>query len=169
MQHVAESVTAQEPLCLHMERTTHGSDSSVARTAAIPRRVLLAVFVPALFGMAHHVDHIVRGNHVGWPLTPEINAFTLSLAVYPLLAFGLVLTGTGRVGLRYWLGFLTANSVLLSAVHLGPWAIEPPSDIIAPYSDPLVGYGAFGLLLAFIGVVFIGAAYTAVLSIRGDR
>ena len=152
-----------------MERTDHRSNSSVARMSSVPRQVYLVVLVPALFGMAHHVDHIVRGNHVGWPLTPEVNAFTLSLAVYPLLAFGLVLTVTGRVGLRYWLGFLTANSVLLAAVHLGPWAIEPPSDIIGPYSDPLIGYGAFGLLLAFIGAVFIGAAYTAVLSVRGGR
>ena len=152
-----------------MERTDHRSNSSVTRTGSVPSQVYLVVLVPALFGIAHHVDHIVRGNHVGWPLTPEVNAFTLSLAVYPLLAFGLVLTVTGRVGLRYWLGFLTANSVLLATVHLGPWAIEPPSDIIEPYSDPLVGYGAFGLLLAFIGAVFIGAAYTAVLSIRGGR
>ena len=131
--------------------------------------MVLVLFVPALFGAAHHVDHIVRGNHVGWPLTPEVNAFTLSLAVYPLLAVGLVLTVTGRVGLRYWLGFLTANSVVLASVHLGPWAIEPPSDIITPYSDPIVGYGAFGVLLALVAAVGIGTAYTAFLTVRGDR
>ncbi|MEF8828659.1 MAG: hypothetical protein V5A15_06515 [Haloarcula sp.] len=136
---------------------------------SVPRQVYLVVLVPALLGAAHHVDHIVRGNHVGWPLTAEVNAFTLSLAVYPLLAFGLVLTMTGRAGLRYWLGFLTANSVLLAFVHLGPWAIEPPSDIITPYSDPIVGYGAFGVVLALIAAVAIGAAYTAVLSVRGGQ
>ena len=167
MQHVAENVTALPPFCVHMERNDHCSNGSVART--IPRRVYLVVFVPALLGAAHHVDHVVRGNHVGWPLTPEVNAFTLSLTVYPLIAVGLVLTVTGRAGLRYWFGFLTATSVLLASVHLGPWAIEPPVDVIAPYSDPVLGYGAFGVLLALIAAVAIGAAYTAFLAVRGER
>lgn len=152
-----------------MERNEHRSNRSVASTASVPRELILVLFVPALFGAAHHIDHIVRGNHVGWPLTPEVNAFTLSLAVYPLLAVGLVLTVTGRAGLRYWLGFFTANSVVLASVHLGPWAIEPPSDVIAPYSDPVLGYGAFGVLLALIAAVAIGAAYTALLAVRGGR
>ena len=38
---------------------------------------LLAMFMSAV----HHVDHIVRGNHVGWPMTPEVNAFTFSQPV----------------------------------------------------------------------------------------
>jgi len=46
--------------------------------------------VSTLLGVAHHVDHGIRGNHVGWPITPEVNAFTYSLAVYPLVALGSV-------------------------------------------------------------------------------
>lgn len=152
-----------------MEQSDHRSNSPIARAATVPKPLLLFILLPALLGAAHHVDHIVRGNHVGWPLTPHVNAFTLSLAVYPLIAVGLYLTRTGRAGVRYWLGFLGVSSVLLASVHLGPWAIEPPSDVITPYADPVVGYAAFSVLLVLIASVAIGAAYAAVLSVRGGQ
>lgn len=41
----------------------------------------LFVLVPAMLGAAPHIDHIIRGNHVGWPLTPEVNPVTYSLAI----------------------------------------------------------------------------------------
>lgn len=50
----------------------------------LPRsEVLLAVIV--VLGLLHHIDHILRFNHSGWPFTPEINPFTFSLLVYPVL------------------------------------------------------------------------------------
>ncbi len=67
------------------------TDTTLTRTFS------LFVLVPTLLGVAHHVDHIVRSNHVGWPITPEMNAFTYSLAIYPLLAISLYLTLTRRV------------------------------------------------------------------------
>ncbi len=52
--------------------------------------VFLALTVmPTALGAAHHIGHVIRGNHVGWPLTSEVNPFTYSLAIYPLLATGL--------------------------------------------------------------------------------
>jgi hypothetical protein len=29
----------------------------------------LLIVVPTVLGAAYHIDHIVRGNHVGWPVT----------------------------------------------------------------------------------------------------
>jgi hypothetical protein len=50
------------------------------------------IFTPFFLGVLHHIDHIVRGNHVGWPLIAEVTPFTYSLAVYPLGFIGLYLT-----------------------------------------------------------------------------
>jgi hypothetical protein len=39
--------------------------------------------LPALFlAIGHHIDHVLRGNAVGWPLTDEVNGFTASLSIY---------------------------------------------------------------------------------------
>jgi len=67
--------------------------------------VALFIVLPTVLGAAHHVDHVVRGNHVGWPLTPEVNPFTYSLAIYPLVAVSLYLTVTDRVDAGYLAGF----------------------------------------------------------------
>ncbi|ESS03327.1 MAG: hypothetical protein A07HR67_01722 [uncultured archaeon A07HR67] len=98
----------------------------------LTRAFFLFILVPTLLGAAHHVDHIIRGNHVGWPITPEVNAFTYSLAIYPLLAISLYLTLTRRVEARYWAGFFAFSAGMLAYFHISPWAVEPPQDV----SDP---------------------------------
>jgi hypothetical protein len=127
-----------------------------------------ALLVPTLLGVAHHVDHVVRGNHVGWPLTAHVTPFTYSLAIYPLLAVGLYLTASDRVGAGYWAGFLAFSAAMLAYVHVSPWAVEPPRDVVSPYVDPVFGYLAFAVLLALVTSVALGAAYATVLWVRGD-
>jgi hypothetical protein len=138
------------------------------RTGVTPTLALL-VAGATLLGAAHHLDHVVRGNHVGWPLTPEVNPFTYSLAVYPLVAVGLYLTVTDRNPLGYWAGFLAVSTGMLTVLHLSPWAVEPPGDVILPYADPTVGYLAFGVLLALIATLALGTAYTALLWSRSRQ
>jgi len=133
---------------------------------SLTRAFYLFVAVPTLLGAAHHVDHIVRGNHVGWPLTPEVNPFTYSLAIYPLLAVSLYLSLTRRVEARYWAGFFAFSAGMLAYFHISPWAVEPPQDVMVPYSAPAAGYLAFAILLALIGSVVVGSAYGAVLWYR---
>ena len=128
----------------------------------------VVVALPTLLGMAHHVDHIVRGNHVGWPLAPEITPFTYSLVIYPAIAVGLYLTATDRAGRRFWTGFFGVSTAFLAVIHLGPWAVEPPADVIAPYVDPVAGYLAFTVLLGLLASVGYGTVYTARLWLRGD-
>ena len=121
----------------------------------------VVVALPALLGAAHHVDHIVRGNHVGWPIIPEVTPFTYSLVIYPVLAVGLYLTATDRAGSRFWTGFFVFSTGMLWYFHLSPWAVEPPTDVIVPYADPVVGYLAFGVLLALIASVAFGTVLMA--------
>lgn len=135
---------------------------------SLTRVCYLLVLVPTVLGVAHHVDHVVRGNHVGWPLTPEVNPFTYSLAIYPLIAISLYLTLTRRVEARYWAGFFAFSAGMLAYYHISPWAVEPPRDVMDPYANPVVAYLAFGIVLALIASVVVGAVYGTVLWLRGD-
>jgi hypothetical protein len=123
--------------------------------------------IPTVLGAAHHIDHIVRGNHVGWPLTPHVNPFTYSLAIYPLLAISLYLTVTRRVDARYWAGFFAFSAAMLAYFHVSPWAVEPPRDVMVPYESALAGYLAFAVVLALIASVLVGSLYGVVLWYRG--
>jgi hypothetical protein len=103
------------------------------------RRWLLALGIAGIFlGLLHHTDHVIRGNHVGWPLTPEVNPFTFSLLLYPLALVGLYMTGRGRLSAGYWLFTAVLGFGLLASTHLGPFALEPLHDITTPYHHPLV-------------------------------
>ena len=112
-----------------------------------------------VLAIGHHVDHAIRGNHVGWPLSPDVNAFTFSLGIYPAIAIGLVLYFAGRVGPGFWAFLSGGGAAFLAFVHFGPQAIEPPSDIIDAHSSPVVGWLAFGWLLALVAVLLVTFAY----------
>lgn len=116
-----------------------------------------ALFLTAL----HHLDHLVRGNHVGWPVQDEVNAFTFSLLVYPLILGGLILSRSGHAGPGYWMLVSGPGALLLAVVHLGPTAVEPPRDVIEPYKDTVVGALAFAVLLLLMAVVAASFAYEA--------
>ena len=62
------------------------------------RTIYLLTLLAAAMSLGHHIDHAIRGNAVGWPLTPEVNAFTISLGIYPVLLTALLLYRAGRVG-----------------------------------------------------------------------
>ncbi|WP_232701769.1 hypothetical protein [Halobacterium wangiae] len=143
-------------------------DDETANDRSLEPLFYVFVAAPTLLGAAHHVDHVVRGNHVGWPLTPEVNPFTYSLAIYALIAISLYLSGTRRVDARYWAGFFAFSAAMLAYLHLSPWAVEPPRDVVAPYASPVVGYLAFATLLALIASVVVGSAYAAVLWRRSE-
>ncbi|MFC7097495.1 hypothetical protein [Halobaculum marinum] len=131
------------------------------REPAVDARLLALVGLATLLSIGHHVDHLIRGNHVGWPVTPAVNAFTFSLGVYPVIATGLLLTLRGRAGARYWFAVAAGGLGLLGAIHLGPWAIEPPGDIIGPYAPSPVGYLAFAWLLALLAVLCLTVVVAA--------
>ncbi|WP_227134648.1 hypothetical protein [Halorubellus salinus] len=134
--------------------------------SVLPALAYVLFALATLLGLAHHIDHVIRGNHVGWPITPQVNPFTYSLVIYPLVVTGFVGSLTGRTGERYWSLVMLVGGGMLVFFHLSPWAVEPPGDVILPYANPLFGYVAFAVLLALIGVVFAGAAYSLALWYR---
>lgn len=101
----------------------------------------------AMNASGHHLDHVLRGNAVGWPLTDEVNAFTISLVVYPVIASGLLLYRAGRFGPGSWALVSGGGAVFVSAVHFGPAAAEPPELILGHYQPPVLGWLA-GVRLA---------------------
>jgi hypothetical protein len=124
------------------------------------RRILYQLTWLALaMSLGHHLDHLIRGNAVGWPLTEEVNAFTASLVVYPIIAAGLLLYQAGRVGPGFWALVSGGGAGFVAAVHFGPAAVEPPELILDHYQLPVLGWLAFGWLVAFVAVLAITSMY----------
>lgn len=129
----------------------------------LPELLFFLVCFVFLFGFGHHIDHIIRGNHVGWPLIPDVNAFTFSLLAYPFVGLGLYLGWRGRAGVRYWTGLFFVLSTMVITQHFGPIANEPPADVIGPYESELLGSVAFGWLVVFTLVVVVALLYSGLL------
>lgn len=124
-----------------------------AGRAGVTVRGRRLIGLAALLSLGHHLDHVVRGDHTGWPVTGQVTPFTYSLAVYPLILLGVHLSRNGRVGAGYWALLSGLGTVFLLAVHLGPAAIEPPGDILGGYPTALGGVAAFGWLLALLAAL----------------
>ena len=112
-----------------------------------------------VLSLGHHLDHVVRGNHTGWPVTAEVTPFTYSLAVYPVIALGVFLTLTGRAGPRFWMLVSGPGALFLLAVHAGPAALEPPRDILGAYSVPGLGPLAFAWLVLLVATLAVTFGY----------
>ena len=143
--------------------------SADAGTARRDRTLYILIYLAAALAIGHHIDHVIRGNHVGWPITPDVNAFTYSLGIYPAILTGLILYATGRVGPGFWIFLSGGGALFLGAIHFGPGALEPPQDIIGLYDPPILGWLAFGWLLALVGVLVVSTLYEARLWMQKRR
>jgi hypothetical protein len=99
-------------------------------------------------GVLHHVDHVLRGNHSGFPFTAQVTVFTPTLLLYPLALGGLYFDA----GPLYWVVFDSAALIGVVGVHL---ALEPPGHVYHPWVDrsnllgvraPVLGGVALGIL-----------------------
>lgn len=131
----------------------------VSNSRGVDGRLVALISLATVLGLGHHIDHLIRGNHVGWPVTSSVNAFTYSLGIYPVILVGLYFTVRDLVGLRYWVVVASVGLLMLGAVHLGPWALEPPQDIIEPYQPGTLGYVAFAWLLGLLGTLLLATVY----------
>jgi len=70
----------------------------------------------------HHLDHVLRADNSGWPFTPDITPFTISLLVYPIFALDFLLLRK-----RPWVrvGLVAFLFVALQVTHA---IVEPPAD-----------------------------------------
>ena len=123
------------------------------------RRSLLALGMGVtVLGVLHHVDHVVRGNHSGWPFQEEVTPFTFSLLVYALLLPGIYMNLRGRVAAGWWLFTAALALALITSVHfLGGEDREAPiRDIYAVYDNPVWGVLAlvvlYGLVLGLVAL-----------------
>jgi hypothetical protein len=119
--------------------------------------LVLGVGVTVL-GVLHHVDHVVRGNHSGWPFQEEVTPFTFSLLIYALLLPGIYMNLRGRVAAGWWLFVsLVALALVFSAHFVGADREAPIRDIYAVYDNPVWGVLAlvvlYGLVLGLVAVV----------------
>ena len=125
------------------------------------RTLYRITYLAAAMSFGHHIDHIIRGNAVGWPLTGEVNAFTMSLTIYPIIAAGVLLYRSERIGAGFWALVSGGGAAFVSAVHFGPLAVEPPDHILRMYQPPIIGWLAFGWLVVFVAVLALTSLYEA--------
>ena len=117
--------------------------------------LLMLGCVVTAFGFLHHVDHVVRGNHSGWPFVEEVTPFTFSLLIYALLLPGIYMNLRGRVAAGWWLFTAAVALALVMFVHfLGGEEREAPiRDIYGAYGNPVWGVLALVVLFAALRAV----------------
>jgi hypothetical protein len=81
--------------------------------------MLLGVVVLAVL---HHLDHVLRGDNSGWPFTPDVTPFTVSLLVYPIFIVDFLLLRD-----RPWVR-VALVAVLFAALQVTHAIFEPPVD-----------------------------------------
>ncbi len=129
------------------------------------RWLLIFASAAVVFGLMHHADHVIRGNHSGWPFEAEVTPFTFSLLIYALILPGIYLTARGRSVPGYHLFVAFVGLALLGFVHFVPTGNyeAPIRDIYTVYESPLAGMLALGVLAGLIlsvtalGMVALGA------------
>ena len=129
--------------------------------------LLIRAGCTTIFGILHHVDHVVRGNHSGWPFEEVVTPFTFNLLIYALLLPGLYLTAKGRLMAGYWLFTAVLGLTLLVWVHFVPTRVyeAPIRDIYGVYDSPVVGF----LAVADLTVLIASAAVVAGVAIQALR
>jgi hypothetical protein len=60
--------------------------------------IYVLTYLAASMSLGHHIDHVIRGNAVGWPVTNDENTFTASLVIYPIIGVALLLYRARRIG-----------------------------------------------------------------------
>ncbi len=83
-------------------------------------------------GVLHHLDHVLRADHSGWPFSPEVTPFTFSLLIYPI-ALGVHLARS-----RPWLR-VASTALILVAVQLAHTLIETPGDQFGVWATGVSG------------------------------
>lgn len=132
------------------------------------RRLLLIFAASAtIFSVLHHLDHVVRGNHSGWPFQAEVTPFTFSLLIYALILPAIYLTARGRDVAGYHLFVAVTGLALLGFVHFAPTGEQesPIHDIYLAYESPIAGMYALMVLAALMTSVAL-LTITAFVALR---
>jgi hypothetical protein len=143
-----------------------GHVTAEALRRRLRRSLLVLGCVVTVFGLLHHLDHIIRGNHSGWPFQETVTPFTFSLLIYALILPGLYATWRGHMVAGYHLFVALVGLALVFSVHfVGEEREAPVSDIYEVYGSPVAGL----LALVVLAGLFLGLAALAVVAFRAHR
>ncbi|MGH9152941.1 MAG: hypothetical protein ACRD03_11200 [Acidimicrobiales bacterium] len=120
----------------------------MAASAGLTPTAVRLVWAITVLSVAHHVDHLLR-DVTGWPVEDEVNPFTISLLVYPMIAVALFLSRRGRFGPRSWAALAGGGALFILAVHVGPVAGDSVTRIPLQYDSALAAVAALVVLVAF--------------------
>ncbi len=122
-----------------------------------------------IFAILHHVDHVIRGNHSGWPFQEAVTPFTFSLLIYALLLPGLYAGSKGRLMAGYWLFTAVVGLSLVVWVHFVPTRDyeAPIEDIYAVYNSALSGLLALVVLAGLVSSL-VTLVVVAIWSLRSS-
>jgi len=131
------------------------------RFGGLSRRSAILIGLTIGAGLLHHVDHVLRVDHSGWPFRPDVNPFTFSLLAYPILLFALF-------GPRRWFwirwGLLLVGAAFTLFAHT---ALETPNMQYTMWahdysSDPRDhgSHNLLGLQCAAVGAVAVVVSMT---------
>ena len=101
------------------------------------------------FGVTHHVDHVLRYDHSGWPFKPEITPFTYSLLIYVVIALVFALRRFPRVrvalaGVLFLFPTVAHMTLETPADQFRTWAEMPHVNLLHA-SVPALGIAAVGV------------------------
>ena len=115
--------------------------------------------VATAIGFIHHIDHVLRFDHSGWPFRAGVNAFTYSLLIYPLIV--VLLFARGRRRLRVTLAFLLFLFPTLAHIFIETpfmqyrtWASRPEVNLLG-VSSPVLGTVAVVVTVLLSTVTFV--------------
>jgi hypothetical protein len=150
-----------------------GVSETMETTRYSARRWLLIFASSAtVFSVMHHADHVIRGNHSGWPFQAEVTPFTFSLLIYALILSGIYLTARGKQIAGYHLFVAVVGLVLIGFVHFAPMGEQesPIHDIYMVYESPVAGMLALVVLAGLIiSVALLGITAYGALRVRSKE
>lgn len=127
-----------------------GHEAGGVRPTGLTATGYRMVVLITVLSVAHHVDHLLR-DVTGWPFADEFNAFSVSLAVYPVILAGLALSRRHRVGARFWAVLAGGGAAFILAVHVGPAAGDSVTTIPDQYTRTFADVAALAVLALFFG------------------
>ncbi|MEO1665889.1 MAG: hypothetical protein AAFU54_14730 [Chloroflexota bacterium] len=142
------------------------------------RRTYILVVLVTVVSILHHTDHVLRVDHSGWPFTPDVNPFTVSVILaYSISAF--VLFVRGRLWAKFWL--LLAGYIATQTAHIfietpmaqyTTWALNASQDPetfgqpnLLGIAAPLLGWIAVTISI-LLSVVLVLATVSAFVDAR---
>jgi hypothetical protein len=134
------------------------------------RTLYWLTWLAVALSLGHHRDHLIRGNAVGWPVTDQVNALTISLVVYPIIATGLLLYHAGRVGPGFWALVSGGGAAFVAEAEAAPEELSAIANIMKAPPMPPITNQAHGRPIVMVLLCWAGeieAGERAVARFRG--